>query len=74
MELIFYIHYNPQKHGLIDDFKNWTWSSYQALVSGGKTKLMRKEVIELFGNKNAFEEFHLGKVNERKISNFIGEV
>ncbi len=42
LELIFYIHFNPQKHGLIDDFRDWRWSSYQALIGTGKTHLMRK--------------------------------
>jgi len=34
--LIFYIHYNPQKHGFTDDFRTWVWSSYPALRGKGK--------------------------------------
>lgn len=25
--LIFYIHFNPQKHGFVKDFREWPWSS-----------------------------------------------
>ena len=36
-QLIFYIHYNPQKHGLCNNFKNWTYSSYHAYISSKLT-------------------------------------
>ncbi len=73
LELIFYIHYNPQKHGLIGDYRNWRWSSYQALIKNSETRLMRDEVIELFGSVRAFAEFHRGKVDEKKLSGIIAE-
>lgn len=57
--LIFYIHSNPQKHNLINDFRNWRWSSYVRLISDAETKLFRKEVMELFGEKSQFVDFHL---------------
>jgi putative transposase len=30
-----YIHYNPVKHGYVDDALAWEWSSYPDLVSNG---------------------------------------
>ncbi|MBI5650247.1 MAG: transposase [Chloroflexi bacterium] len=30
-KLVTYIHQNPQKHGLIDDFREWAYSSYNAM-------------------------------------------
>ncbi|RZK57150.1 MAG: hypothetical protein EOO91_10710 [Pedobacter sp.] len=57
--LIFYIHSNPQKHNLINDFRNWRCSSYAGLISDAETKLFRKEVMELFGKKPQFVDFHL---------------
>ncbi|MFZ1081030.1 MAG: hypothetical protein WAO19_03805 [Candidatus Kryptoniota bacterium] len=56
--LIFYIHYNPQKHGFVGDFRDWQWSSYHALVGNSQTKLKRDEVLDLFSGIKAFEEFH----------------
>ena len=30
-----YIHYNPIKHGLVDDLKNWPYSSFHHFVRAG---------------------------------------
>jgi hypothetical protein len=56
--LVYYIHFNPQKHGLIDDFREYPHSSYHAHLSDKSTKLQRKEVIDWFGDKKSYEEFH----------------
>ena len=31
-KLVYYIHANPQLHGLINDFKEWKWSSYGRIL------------------------------------------
>ena len=31
-KLIHYIHNNPQKHEVVYDFRNWKWSSYNAIL------------------------------------------
>ena len=36
-----------------------------------ETRLKRDAVIEFFGSKSAFEEFHCGMVDERKLSSVI---
>ena len=46
--LITYIHHNPQKHGLIADFRDWPYSSYHALCSTRPTGLRRDEVLGWF--------------------------
>lgn len=56
--LIYYIHSNSQKHNLIDDFRNWKWSSYQSAINNKQTKLMRNEVLEWFGGEENFIKFH----------------
>ena len=71
--LIFYIHYNPQKHGFVDDFRNWEWSSYQALIGAGETRLKRNEVLAMFNGQNRFKEFHQGMVDEKKLAMLIDE-
>ena len=47
--LVLYIHYNPQKHGLIDDYRLWPFSSYTALLSNQPTRLKRDEVLAAYG-------------------------
>ena len=58
MQLIFYIHANPQRHEIIGDFRNWTWSSYQSILSDKKSRLQQKEIIELFGGRKNFVDYH----------------
>jgi REP-associated tyrosine transposase len=73
MNLIFYIHYNPQKHGFVGDFRDWEWSSYHALIGTGETKLKRVELLNLFDGLKGFEEFHQGMVDEKKLASLIDD-
>ncbi|MDX2301239.1 MAG: hypothetical protein NW226_00510 [Microscillaceae bacterium] len=57
-EMIQYIHFNPQKHGFVKNFKDYPHSSYHAHLRTSPTKLKREEVISWFGSKEAFEKFH----------------
>ena len=43
---------------MIEDFKNWEWSSYRRILIEKPSKLMKLEVMDWFGNKNYYEEFH----------------
>jgi REP element-mobilizing transposase RayT len=71
--LIFYIHANPQKHGLIDDFRAWPWSSYHALFANCTTHLCRDVVLGWFGGSVQMEAFHHGAVDERMIAPALEE-
>jgi len=56
--LIAYIHRNPQKHGLVHNFRDWKWSSFGALLSTKPTKIQRDEVLAWFGGMDAFLDWH----------------
>ncbi len=56
--LIYYIHANPLKHNIQSDFMNYKWSSFKAILSNKSTNVKKNEVIEWFGDSNAFIEFH----------------
>ncbi len=71
--LIFYIHYNPQKHGLVKDFRNWQWSSYHALAGTGKTRLKRESVWDICDGEMGFKELHHGLVDEKKLYEVVDE-
>jgi len=73
LQLIFYIHFNPQKHGFVDDFREWAWSSYHTLRAAGDTKLNRAEVINWFGDAAKYEAFHRGRVDEKAVATLIDE-
>lgn len=53
-----YIHQNPQKHGICDDFKTYQYSSYGRILIEKPTKLMKKEVINWFGNNDSYKQLH----------------
>lgn len=57
-QLVYYIHANPQQHGLISDFREWKWSSYDRLLSNKVTKLKKQEVLNWFGNKETYKQYH----------------
>ncbi len=71
--LIAYIHMNPQKHGFVDDFRDWEWSSYRALLSEKETRLGRERALEWFGDRDFFEEFHQEVMEESAIAEFVEE-
>jgi REP element-mobilizing transposase RayT len=56
--VVIYIHQNPQKHGFVEDFSEWSHSSYPACLSEGPPWLDRQEVISWFGGKEGFIEAH----------------
>jgi putative transposase len=66
-QLVYYIHANPQSHGLIEDFKDWKWSSYGGILLDKPTRLKREEVINWFGNAKSYKEFH--SVNQKILYN-----
>ena len=58
-QLVTYIHRNPEKHGLVNDFQEWPYSSYRELVTGtGKSHLEWDEVMGWFGTINSFKQAH----------------
>lgn len=46
--LVVYIHRNPQKHGFVDDYRTWPYSSYHAHLSDKPTHLQREQVVAWF--------------------------
>jgi putative transposase len=73
IQLVMYIHRNPQKHGLINDFRDWTYSSYKAIIGESPTRIQRSEVLEWFGGRVGFVDSHsIGEENE-KIKDLVFE-
>ncbi len=56
--LIYYIHNNPVHHGFTKTINEYPWSSYGSVVSDKPTKLLRDEVIEIYGSKENFIDYH----------------
>ena len=59
MRLITYVHQNPQLHGLVDDFRDWPYSSYGAItIPTARTRIERDAVLDCFGGLDIFQELH----------------
>lgn len=71
--LVTYIHRNPQKHGLIADFREWPWSSYYAIESDKETKLARDDVLGWFNGRAAFKDAHLHELDEQLTAPLIAD-
>jgi putative transposase len=56
--LIVYIHQNPQRHGFVEDFRDWPYSSYQALLSDRPTHLQRETVLNWFDGPQNVAALH----------------
>ncbi len=68
-KLVTYIHQNPSKHGLTDDYRDYPHSSYHAyLFEQRNTKLNRAEVLEWFGGEKEFTQFHDDQYRQTKLS------
>ncbi|WBL22844.1 hypothetical protein [Zunongwangia sp. HRR-M8] len=59
-----YIHLNPYHHGFTSSFEKYKHSSFYAMISNGKTLLMRDDVLELFDDKSNFRFMHYKRQNE----------
>lgn len=59
--LVYYIHSNPQLHGINEDFKNYPHSSYGRMLIDKPSKLLKGETLQWFGNKEGYEIFHSQK-------------
>jgi len=71
--LIFYINNNPVHHGITDYINNYNWSSYNSVLSDKPTKINRAAILELFGGKESFIEYHFGSNDLSDIKNLIIE-
>ena len=54
INVIIYIHQNPEKHAFESEFSKYKFSSYQSILSNSRTLLKRDEVIELFEDRENF--------------------
>ena len=68
-----YIHQNPQKHEFVDDFRDWPYSSYDALISEKPTRLKRNMVLEWFGGRDEYAATHALLVEEARSKLFAGD-
>ena len=72
-QLIWYIHFNPQKHGVIRDFRSYHHSSYHSHLSIKPTKLKRDEILAWFGGRKRYIGFHDQQHDESELQKWLIE-
>jgi len=68
-----YIHQNPQKHGLIADFRDWPYSSYQALISDKQTQLAKEQTLSWFDGSSGMVQYHATIADFKGIASFVDD-
>ncbi|MEP1088334.1 transposase [Algoriphagus sp.] len=56
--IILYIHLNPVKHEIVDDFSEWQFSSYNSYCTNKPSKIFRELGLEWFGGIEEFQKIH----------------
>jgi hypothetical protein len=59
-QLIYYVHANPKKHQFTTDFRTYPYSSYRSILSEKPTLLRRQYIVDWFGGRQRFIDFHTG--------------
>lgn len=57
-QLIVSIHLNPETYRIIENFENYSHSSYKSILSKKSTELKRVEIINLFEDTENFQYIH----------------
>jgi REP element-mobilizing transposase RayT len=71
--VVCYIHQNPQKHEFVEDFRDWQYSSYDALISEKPTLLQRTIVLDWFGGRDEYAASHAHLIEESQSKLFAGD-
>jgi REP element-mobilizing transposase RayT len=56
--LVYYIHYNPEKHKISRNYRKYSFSSYQSFLTGPDKLINQDHVFEWFGDKMDFIDYH----------------
>ncbi len=71
--LVSYIHRNPQKHGFVKDFREYPYSSYNAVTGRRQTRVKRQEVLTWFGGEDSLIAFHQREPDTRIIQHLVAD-
>ena len=55
---------------MVDDFRDWKYSSYDALLSEKSSRLQRERVLAWFGSRDDFTRLHTEWIQDLESSAF----
>jgi len=71
--LLIYIHQNPQRHGLIEDYRAWPYSSYGVFTGVQATFVKRDVVREWFGDVGNLLNAHAVILDIDDVKDFVDD-
>ena len=71
--MIYYCHHNARHHGFVRDFREWEFSSYNAIIRNDNTLVAAEKVIQQFGDVAAFEKAHSVFTEDKELDKYIIE-
>jgi REP element-mobilizing transposase RayT len=71
--LLIYIHQHPQRHGLIEDYRDWPYSSYGIFTSDQASFVKRDAVSEWFGDVGELLNAHRIILNIDEVKDFVDD-
>jgi putative transposase len=61
INLILYVHFNPEHHHMVDDFRSYKYSSYSDYLEPETSFLKKEDILAIFGQKENFVAVHEAK-------------
>jgi hypothetical protein len=71
VQVVLYIHFNPQKHGFVKRFDAYPHSSYNALLSDQHVFLNREAVFGWFGSREQFIQAHQLQCEDKGLNQLL---
>jgi putative transposase len=71
--LIYYIHFNPQQHQFVRDFREWEFTSYHSFFGDRDDFIEKSKVINWFGSLDDLSNAHMANMPISDISHLIIE-
>ncbi len=69
--LIYYIHFNPQQHKFVRDFREWEFTSYNSILTDETSFLAKHQVLDWFGGRDQFIKAHCLGLEINELSNLM---
>jgi len=73
VNVVCYIHANPQLHGIAPNFRDYPWSSYNRILTGKPSKLQKEQVLEWFSNAANYIACHSKVIEPDDLKDIIIE-
>jgi putative transposase len=77
-QAIIYVHANAQKHGIVKDFRDYSYTSYNEILFGDSKNVETRFVLDFFGGREKYIQLHEMQAkhfygNDLQVAHLAGE-